>query len=142
MKRNTNNNIYKPSYIFAENKNKNNIISLDRKTLNYQGITATIKHHNGSIKPIVIEFDASFKDFGEFIDLAKKEAELYKHSKYQPKGLKFDKTILYRHLNLNILPLINEKSAIYMFTNNVNKKIYIGKTTRLNERIKNYSDSH
>jgi group I intron endonuclease len=29
-----------------------------------------------------------------------------------------------------------------MFTNNVNKKIYIGKTTRLNERIKNYSDSH
>ncbi len=86
-----------------------------------------------------IEWDLLYKDY---LDNRYKLEELkamyngksYSDKKFKPK---FDYSF-----NPLVLDLIKNKSAIYMFINKVNKKIYIGKTIDLFTRIKFYTKQH
>lgn len=75
-----------------------------------------------------IGFIATFKNFEEWI----KQVKLEKNLAWGNKGERF-------MVEAPNAELCKNKAGIYMFTNNITKKMYIGKSSDLLERLINYS---
>jgi hypothetical protein len=165
----------KPFFIFSENKN--NTINIDRKSLTYENVAATIINNSDNTKNIIsIQFEAGFAKFSLFLDLLEKDRgtielrnflisqialasakidilKAAKISRFRTqesqerldslnKRVSLDNTSLqiFNKKSTEALDLIKDKSGIYMFTNNINKKRYIGKAKNLQDRLKSYTN--
>lgn len=176
MKNNTLINHNLPFYIFSENKN--NTIDIERKTLTYENVAATITKPNGESYKATIIFQAAFPTFSYFLKELQSQTDritlctsllvafphfieerdiLIRKTRRSPPHLLPQ---LLHQIELKNLRISNDQaclralqalpnkahdavyhqSGIYMFTNLINKKRYIGKASDLRERLKFYSN--